>query len=52
MPVKLKVAAVLVSEILPAPVLLALKLETVLALPRVVPPTELVISELADQAPL
>ena len=52
MPVIVSGAAVFVSEILPAPVLVALKLETVFALPSVVPPTEEVMREAADHAPL
>jgi hypothetical protein len=52
MPVMVKGAAVFVSEILPAPVLVALKLLIVLAEPSVVPPTELVIKVGPESTPL
>ena len=44
MPVIVNVAAVLVREISPLPVLVALKLPTIFAKFRIVPPTELVVN--------
>lgn len=52
MPAMVKGAAVSVREILPAPVLVAVKLLIVLALPSVVPPTEVVIKVGPESAPL
>ena len=52
MPVIVSGVALFVREIFPAPVLVALKLDRRLALPKLVPPTEEVIKEGPDSTPL
>jgi hypothetical protein len=51
-PAIVKGAAVFVSEIFPAPVFVAVKLERVFALPKVVPPFEVVTKEGPESTPL